>query len=147
MVHSSTFAITTDGERLTYGGFSHGETVHFENLEFIASYFGSLSLSSKGSDSGDIFVGMAHNGSLTLRTVLKDFTNEFYTTSIEEESSDFPISPRRIMGTQPTPIATTPWPKDALTPQTMAMVPPRTIVMWMDTRFPPYRWHTFWEGQ
>jgi hypothetical protein len=32
MVHSSTLAITTDGERLTYDGFSHGEIVHFGSL-------------------------------------------------------------------------------------------------------------------
>jgi hypothetical protein len=33
-----------------------------------------------------------------------------------------PISQRHSMGTPPTPITTTPWPKDAPTPQTMMMV-------------------------
>jgi hypothetical protein len=62
MVYSSMLIITTDGERLTCGGFSLGETVHFGSLEFIADYFGSLRLSPKGSDSGTIFVGMTRGG-------------------------------------------------------------------------------------
>jgi hypothetical protein len=32
MVLSSALAIATDGERLTYGGFSLGETIHFLSL-------------------------------------------------------------------------------------------------------------------
>jgi hypothetical protein len=40
MVHSSTLTITTDSERLTCGGFSLGETIHFGSLEFIANCFG-----------------------------------------------------------------------------------------------------------
>jgi hypothetical protein len=45
MVHSSTPIVTTDGESLTCGGFSLNETICFGSLEFIANYFGSLSLS------------------------------------------------------------------------------------------------------
>jgi hypothetical protein len=41
-------AITTDGERLTCGGFSLGETVCFGSLKFIADYFGSLRVPSRG---------------------------------------------------------------------------------------------------
>jgi hypothetical protein len=36
MVPSSMITITTDGERLTYGGFSLGETIHIRSFEFIA---------------------------------------------------------------------------------------------------------------
>jgi hypothetical protein len=60
MVHSSTLAITTDSERLTCGGFSLGETIHFRSLEFIANCFGGLSLSPKRSNSSAIFVGTTH---------------------------------------------------------------------------------------
>jgi hypothetical protein len=61
IVHSSSLTVTTDGEYLTYGGFSLGEIVHFGSLEFITDYFNSLSLSPKGSDPGAIFVGMTHS--------------------------------------------------------------------------------------
>jgi hypothetical protein len=45
MVPSSMITIAADGERLTCGGFSLGETIHLGNFELIADYFGSLSLS------------------------------------------------------------------------------------------------------
>jgi hypothetical protein len=48
MVHSSTLAIATDGERLTSGNFSLSETVPFGSLDFITDCFGDLSLSPKG---------------------------------------------------------------------------------------------------
>jgi hypothetical protein len=57
MVHSSTLVVTIDGEHLTYDGFSRGETIRFRSLEFITECFGSVSLSSKGNDSGAIFMG------------------------------------------------------------------------------------------
>jgi hypothetical protein len=52
MVPSSTFAFSADGEHLTCGGFSLGETVRLGCFEFISNYSGSLSLSPKRSDSG-----------------------------------------------------------------------------------------------
>jgi hypothetical protein len=84
MVHSSTLAITTDGKHLTCGGFSLGKTVHFGNLEFIVDCFGSPRLSPKGNDSRVVFVGMAHSGSPSLRTILKYSTDEFYMVSSRE---------------------------------------------------------------
>jgi hypothetical protein len=48
MVHSSTLAVATDGERLTSGNFSLSETVPFGSLDFITDCFGDLSLSTKG---------------------------------------------------------------------------------------------------
>jgi hypothetical protein len=63
MVHSSSLIIGTDGERLTCGGFSLGETIHFESIKFIADYFDCLSLSPKGSDSCTIFMGTTRSGS------------------------------------------------------------------------------------
>jgi hypothetical protein len=62
MVHSSMLVITADEECLTCCGFSLGETIHFESLEFITNYFGNLSLSLRG-DSSAIFGGMTHSGS------------------------------------------------------------------------------------
>jgi hypothetical protein len=139
MVHTSMLAVITDGKCLTYGGLSLGETVCFRSLKFIADYFGSLSLSPKGNDSGTVFVGMTHGGSPSLQTILENSTNEFYTTSSGEGSSGFPISQRSSMGTPPPPIATIPWPEDALTSQTMTMVPLRTIAPRPDTELPPER--------
>jgi hypothetical protein len=99
MVLSSTLTVTTDSEWLTCGGFSLGKTVRFRSLEFIADCSGSLSLSPKGTDSGTIFMGIAHSGSPSLRSILEDSTEVFYTTSSREGSSSFPISWRRSMGT------------------------------------------------
>jgi hypothetical protein len=62
MVHSSALAVTTDSERLTCRGFSLGETVRFGSLEFIANYFGGLSLSPKEIDLGAAFRSTTHNG-------------------------------------------------------------------------------------
>jgi hypothetical protein len=71
MVHLSTLAIATDGEHLTCGGFSLSEIVRFGSLEFITDYFGSLSISPKGSDSRAVFMGMTRSGSPSLRIILK----------------------------------------------------------------------------
>jgi hypothetical protein len=68
MVHSSTIAISTDGEYLTCSGFSLGETVHFGSLEFIADYFGGLNLSPRKNNSSTGFMGSTH--SLHMQTQL-----------------------------------------------------------------------------
>jgi hypothetical protein len=116
MVHSSMLAITTDSELLTYGGFSLNETVHFGSLEFM---------------------GTAHNRSPSLHPILEDSSDEFNMTSSGEGSSYFPTSQRHSMGMPPAPIITTPWSEDVLAPQTMAMDPPRTIVLWPGTEQSP----------
>jgi hypothetical protein len=61
MVPSSALAITTDGDCLTCGGFSLGETVHLGSIEFVADYFGSLSLSPRRGDLGPTFMGSTHS--------------------------------------------------------------------------------------
>jgi hypothetical protein len=50
MIPSSSLAATANGGRLTCGGFSLSETVHFGRLEFIMDYFGNLSLSPRRND-------------------------------------------------------------------------------------------------
>jgi hypothetical protein len=47
MVPSSALVVATDGECLTCGGFFLSETIHLRSFEFIADYFGGLSLSPK----------------------------------------------------------------------------------------------------
>jgi hypothetical protein len=101
MVHSSTLAITTDGEHLTGGGFSLGETICFRSLEFIADYFGLLSLSPKGSNSDAIFTGITHSRSPSLWTILEKSIDEFYMTSSGDGSSGLPLPQRHSMGTLP----------------------------------------------
>jgi hypothetical protein len=65
MVPSSSIAFTVDGERLTCSGFSLGKPIHLGNFEFIADYFGSLSLSPRRGNEGTIFVGSTHSGAST----------------------------------------------------------------------------------
>jgi hypothetical protein len=55
--------------------------IHFESLEFIVDRVGSLSLSIKGNGPCAVFMGMAHNGSPSLHTILEDFNDEFNTAS------------------------------------------------------------------
>jgi hypothetical protein len=116
MVHSSTLTVTADGEHMTYDGFYLGEIVRFGSLEFITDYFDCLSLSPKGNNLGTVFMGMAHSGSPSPRTILEDSTNKFYMASRREGSSDLPASQRCSMGTPLSPIATTLWSEVAWTP-------------------------------
>jgi hypothetical protein len=62
MVPSSSITITTDGVRLTYGGFSLDETILLGNFEIIANYFGCLSLSPRRGGSGTAFMGSTRCG-------------------------------------------------------------------------------------
>jgi hypothetical protein len=123
MIHSSMLVVTTDGERLTCGGFSLDETIRFGSLEFIINCFGSLSFSPKENNSSTIFVETVRNESPSLCTIIEDSIDEFYMTSSGEGNSGFPISRRCSMGTPPTPITTTPWSEDASTLQTITTVP------------------------
>jgi hypothetical protein len=81
MVPSSTIAV--DGERLTCGGFSLVKTVHLGNFEFIADYFGSLSLSPRGKgNEGTIFMGSTRSGASTpQRAMIEDSAKEFLIVS------------------------------------------------------------------
>jgi hypothetical protein len=62
MVPSSVIAVVADGEHLTCGGFSLGVTVCLGNFEFIADYFGGLSLSPRRADTGATFMGSSRSG-------------------------------------------------------------------------------------
>jgi hypothetical protein len=121
MVHSSTLTITADDEHLTRGCFSLDKTVRFGNLEFIADYFGSLSLSPKGNNSGTIFVGTTRNRSPSLCTILEDSADEFYTTSSKEGSFILPVTTAPRLGS-------------ALIPQAIVTVLSRTIELRLDTK-------------
>jgi hypothetical protein len=67
MIPPTAITIAADGERLTYGGFSLDETVHFGCFEFIANYFGGLSLCPMMGDSGATFMVSTHSGAASLR--------------------------------------------------------------------------------
>jgi hypothetical protein len=60
MVPSSVLAVAANGEPLSCGGFSLGETIHFGSLKFITYRFGGLSLSPMGHRSDAIIMGSAH---------------------------------------------------------------------------------------
>jgi hypothetical protein len=81
MVHSPKLIVLGDDKHLTNIIFTHGKTIHFGSLEFIANHFSHLSLSVEGNDSDTVFVGMAHSGSSSLHTVHEDSTDKGDTTS------------------------------------------------------------------
>jgi hypothetical protein len=62
MVPSSTIIIAANGECLACGVFSLGETVCLGKFEFIADYFGGLSLSPRRGDLGITFMGSIQSG-------------------------------------------------------------------------------------
>jgi hypothetical protein len=85
MVHSSAFTVSTDGERLTCGGYSLGEIVRSGSLEFIADCFNGVSLSPRRNNSSTAFMGSTHNGPPSpLWAMIEDSTEEFYMTSSGE---------------------------------------------------------------
>jgi hypothetical protein len=92
MVHSPKLTVIADGKHQIGGSFTVGETISFGRLEFIIDRFSSLSHSDEGNASGAVFVGMTHNGSPSLHTILEDSVDKGDTTSSEGRSSDFPIS-------------------------------------------------------
>jgi hypothetical protein len=56
----------------------------------MAHQFDNMSLSPEGNDSGAVFMGMVHNRSLSLHTILEESTNEDDSASSEGEA---PTSP------------------------------------------------------
>jgi hypothetical protein len=46
------------------------------SFEFITDRFGSPSPSPKGNDSGTVFIGMVHSGSLSLHAILEELADE-----------------------------------------------------------------------
>jgi hypothetical protein len=50
MVPSSMITVVANGERLTCGGFSLGETIHLGSFKFNTDYFGGLSRSPRRGD-------------------------------------------------------------------------------------------------
>jgi hypothetical protein len=62
---SYAIAVATDGEHLTCGGFSLGETIHHGNFEFTADYFSGRSLSPRWGDEGTAFMGSTRSGAST----------------------------------------------------------------------------------
>jgi hypothetical protein len=81
MVHLPKLIVITNDEHQTGVGFALGEIIHFGSPEFIADRVDILSLSAKGSDSGVIFMGIAHSGLPSLHTILEDSANKFDTTA------------------------------------------------------------------
>jgi hypothetical protein len=85
--------VAAAGACLTCGGFSLGETVHLGSFEFIANYFGGLSLSPRRGDSGTAFMGSTCNGTPSpWWAMIEDSAEEFLTTLSEEGGLWPPLS-------------------------------------------------------
>jgi hypothetical protein len=107
MVPASTIAVIADGEHLTCGRFSLSKTVHLRNFEFIADYFGGMSLSHRKGDEGVTFMGSTRGGVSTPRwAMIEDSTEEFLMASSGEGCFSLPSPGRRGVGASLTPITT-----------------------------------------
>jgi hypothetical protein len=110
MVSSSTLIVVADGERLSCGGFSLDEIVCFGSLDFIADYFGGLSLSPRRDGSDTTFMGSTHNRSPSpLRAMIGDSTEEFHMALGREGGSGLPSLRRHGTGAPPTPATSISW--------------------------------------
>jgi hypothetical protein len=76
MVYSPKLTYVANGNNPTGVGLAPGETIWFGSLEFTTDHFGNLSHSSKRNDSGAVFIGMVHNGSLSVQTILEESFDE-----------------------------------------------------------------------
>jgi hypothetical protein len=145
MVPSSSIAITADGERLACGGFSLREPIRLGNFEFMADYFGSLSLSLRRGNEGAIFMGSTHSGSSTPQwTMIKDSTEEFLTASSGEGRRSHPSPRRRSTGALFAPTTTIAWKENALA---TTRFPPWMAEPWPKTNHPSEWHHAHYEGQ
>jgi hypothetical protein len=92
MVPSSVITVATGGECLMCDGFSLGETARLGSFEFIADYFGSLSLSPKRGDSGATFMRSTHRGTPSPGcAMIDDSIKEFLTMSSGEGGPPSPL--------------------------------------------------------
>jgi hypothetical protein len=102
MVPSSALVITTDAERLSCGGFSLGETIHFGSLEFIADHFGGLCLSPMGDGSEIDSMGSARGRPPSPRqAMIWDPTEGSSTASDREGRINLPPPKRHGTGLSP----------------------------------------------
>jgi hypothetical protein len=126
MVPSSRLTVTADGERLTCGGFSLGETVHFMSLEFITDCFGGLSLSPRRNDSDATFMASTHCGPpYPLQAMTDDSIREFHMALSGEGGSNLPAPRKHGTVALPAPITTMPQLENAPVTQAITMVPPQ----------------------
>jgi hypothetical protein len=138
MVPSSAFAFSTNGERLTCGGFSLSEIIHLGSFEFITDYFGSQSLSPRRSHSGTTFMGST--GSVSPSpwwAMVEDSTKEFHMASSGGGVSDLPSHRSLGVGAPHATITTPPMQEGALAIQSMTTVQPWALTSW------PHTGHSF----
>jgi hypothetical protein len=143
IVSLSSFTVSGDGERLMCGGFSLSETIHLGSFDFIADYFGGLSLPHRRNDSGTSFMGSTRSGPPSPRWVMiEDSIEEFHTASSGEGGFGLPSPRRHDMRALPAPLTTTPWLENAPATRAMMMVPPWALAAWLDIGLPFERWRT-----
>jgi hypothetical protein len=95
IVPSSAITVAADGERLTCGGFTLGETIRLVTFKFIADYFDDLSLSPIRGDLGAAFMSSSHSGTPSpWWAMIEDSVEEFLMVSSRDVGFGLP-SPRR----------------------------------------------------
>jgi hypothetical protein len=134
MVPSLALTVTDDGERLSCGGFSLSETIHFGRLEFIADGFGGLSLSHMGDGSDTIVMASTCGGPPSpLWAMTGDSIEEFHKTSNGEGRIDLPSPRRHDTVASPAPATTTSWPESTPAAQATKNILLRQATPWLDT--------------
>jgi hypothetical protein len=137
MVHSSALAISAEGEHLTCSGFSLDETVCLGSFEFIADYYGTLSLSPRRNDPSASFIVSIRNAPLSLcLAMIEDSNEEFHAASSGEAGSNLPSHRRHDTRAPPTPIMIQPRLVDNPATLDVATIPPWLLASRPDTSHP-----------
>jgi hypothetical protein len=108
MIHSPKLTFVANMNNRTCVGFAPSKAKCLGSLQFTTDCFGNPSLSPKGNDSGVIFMGMVHNRSPSLHTILEESSDEGHTTLGRGGISGFPDPRGCNMVTLTIPVATTP---------------------------------------
>jgi hypothetical protein len=125
MVPSSKLSFVANGNHLIGVGLAAGSTIHFGNLEFTADHLGRLNFSPQECYSSVVFIGMLHNGSLSLHTALKESFDEDDAISGVRGSSRSPGPQGWNVVTLTDPITATPAPEKSPALQTIP-----TVMVW-----------------
>jgi hypothetical protein len=137
IVSSSARGVAADGECLSCGGFSLGETICFWSLEFIVDRFGGMSLSPSGDVSGTIVADSTRGGpSSPPWTMMGDSIEEFPVASNGEGWIDL-LSPKRHgTGAPPVSAMTIPRLENPPIARATATIPPWQATLRSDTNLP-----------
>jgi hypothetical protein len=118
---------------------TQGKAICFDYLEFITGHFDNQGLSPKGNDSGVVFMGMVHRGSLLLHAILEESLSGEDLALSNGVYSGFAIPRECNVVTSAIPIMTMPSLEETPMLHTKPVIPQQTVNPQRDTGLLPER--------